>query len=138
MVDANRSMSKIDMIIIHCSSSDKPEHDNVEEIRRWHKERGWTDIGYHYFIDKKGKVSDGRGLHKVGAHCAGHNMTSIGICLSGRFEFYDAQFRSALFLINDLLKRFKIKRSHVYPHNYFDASKTCPNFEIDQIWRVEK
>jgi N-acetyl-anhydromuramyl-L-alanine amidase AmpD len=138
MVDINRDLSKIDTLIIHCSASDKPFHDNFDEVKRWHMERGWIDIGYHYFIDKKGMKFDGRPLTKVGAHCAGHNMTSIGICLSGKYEFYECQFRTALFLITDLMRRYNIPRSRVYPHNYFDAGKTCPNFEMSKIWSLDK
>ncbi len=139
MVDINRTLNKIDTIIVHCSASDNPDHDNIEEIRRWHvNDKKWHDIGYHFFIDKKGMKFDGRTLTKVGAHCAGHNMKSIGVCLSGKYEFYECQFRTALFLITDLMRRFKIPRSNVYPHNYFDAGKTCPNFEMSKIWLLDK
>lgn len=138
MVDINRELSTINSIIVHCSASDKPDHDNIEEIRRWHKERKWIDIGYHYFIDKKGMTFDGRSLKKVGAHCHGHNLRSIGICLSGQYEFTDEQFRAALFLITDLMRRFKIPKSKVIPHNFLDGSKTCPNFEMSKIWNLDK
>ena len=96
----------INLIVLHCSDSDHPHHDNVETIRKWHTERGFTgpdgvegtedDIGYHFVITKDGTVHAGRPVEAVGAHVHGHNANSIGICLTGktRSQFTPAQFRS--------------------------------------------
>ena len=40
-------MREIKKIIIHCSDS---EFGDAALIDKWHKERGWTGIGYHYVI----------------------------------------------------------------------------------------
>jgi N-acetylmuramoyl-L-alanine amidase len=136
-MDLDRRTKLIDKIIIHCSDTDHKEHDNIEWIRKLHKDKGWSDIGYHFFIDKKGKISEGRNINKTGAHCLGQNLSSIGICLSGRTDFTEAQFRSALFLINGLMKTYHISRDKVFPHNHFALCKTCPNFALDKIWKFE-
>lgn len=133
----DRDTRIIDKIIIHCSDSDNPAHDNIETIRNWHIARLFDDIGYHFFIDKKGKVKNGRTITKVGAHCAGQNMSSIGICLSGKYKFKDVQFKSAYLLIKDLMNIYQIKKSKIYPHNHFTAHKTCPNFSLEKIWCFE-
>ena len=76
-------MRRIDKIIIHCSGT-KAEHDiDASDIRQWHKAKGWSDIGYHYFIKLNGTVETGRYIEKVGAHAFGYNKRSIGICYAG-------------------------------------------------------
>lgn len=126
-------MRVIDKIIIHCSDSDNPKHDNVETIRAWHIERGFTDIGYHYFISKDGIVHAGRDESTVGAHVAGHNSQSIGICLSGRNGFTGSQFRALKDLVNDLCVGYGLDvKTQVKGHRDLQPGKTCPNFEVQE------
>lgn len=61
----------------------------VQDIDRWHKDRGWTGIGYHYFVNKNGEVYKGRPDDCWGAHCPGVNNTSIGICAEGAYDSTD-------------------------------------------------
>lgn len=123
-------MRKINQIILHCSDSDYPQHDNVETIRQWHLERGWKDIGYHYVITKDGRIRWGRALELYGAHCIGQNKDSIGICLCGRKEFTQAQFKSLQVLILRLMDRYNLTKEDVYGHNHYNKLKSCPNFNI--------
>lgn len=126
---------KIDLIVLHCSASDNPDHDNIATMRRWHKRRGWRDVGYHYFIRKDGKLEKGRAEYMVGAHVSGHNSNSIGICLHGNDvdKFTEEQFNQAAKLLRKLLKKYKLGLEHIKPHNYFTDRKTCPNYEIGRI-----
>jgi N-acetyl-anhydromuramyl-L-alanine amidase AmpD len=79
-------MREIKRLIIHCAAT-KPDMDiGVEEIREWHKERGWKDIGYHFVIRRTGEIEKGRPVSQVGAHAKGHNLDSIGICLVGGID----------------------------------------------------
>ena len=49
-----------DTIVIHCAAT-RPHMDvGAKEIREWHKERGFEDIGYHYVIRRTGVVEIGR------------------------------------------------------------------------------
>lgn len=133
------AMRKITKIIVHCSDSDNPKHDNVETIRQWHSERGFTgpdgvrgthdDIGYHIYIDKFGMLRAGRPLGKAGAHTVGHNADSIGVCLGGREEFSPAQFTA----LEQAVKFLRGWFGHipVYPHRKFSKGKTCPNFDSE-------
>ena len=43
-------MRKIDKIIVHCTATPEGRHTTVEDVRRWHLDRGWSDIGYHFLI----------------------------------------------------------------------------------------
>ena len=75
-------MRNINLIVLHHSQSDITAHDDIGVIREWHKERGFKDVGYHYFIRKDGMIQKGRQLDVVGAHCKGKNKSSIGIVIT--------------------------------------------------------
>lgn len=72
-----------DLIVIHTSATRANMDIGAKEIRSWHKARGWKDIGYHYVIRRDGTYERGRARNAVGAHVAGYNSRSVGICLVG-------------------------------------------------------
>ena len=76
-------MRKITEIIIHCSATIEGKYYTVADIDRWHRARGFRKIGYHYVIYRDGSIHAGRPISETGAHCAGHNAHSIGICYIG-------------------------------------------------------
>jgi len=90
----------VDRIFLHCSASDRPKHDNVDTMRTWHLARGWSDVGYHYFIRKDGTVEDGRSVDLTPAAQGGNNTGTIAICLHGLAEenFTTDQYRSLISL----------------------------------------
>lgn len=130
----------INLIVLHCSDSDNPKHDNIETIRQWHTQRGFIgpdgisgtedDIGYHYVITKDGVVHKGRPDSAVGAHVHNHNENSLGICLTGslRSQFTHEQFRSLRQLLDKLFKVHGLDWKSVKLHNQLDSNKTCPNY----------
>lgn len=82
-------------IVVHCSAS---RWGDVETFRQWHREKGWSDIGYHAVIlngrrtsmsayerPLDGKIEPGRADNVMGAHCKadGMNAKSLGVCLVG-------------------------------------------------------
>lgn len=86
-------MNKIDAIVIHCSATRAGQDVRAADIDKWHKERGFSEIGYHYVIDLDGTVEYGRRLPKDGAHCntaglsgVSYNKHSIGICYVGGLD----------------------------------------------------
>lgn len=76
-------MRRIERIIVHCTATESQREVSVAEIDRWHKGRGWRGIGYHYVVGLDGRIWKGRDEETIGAHCAGHNATSIGVCYVG-------------------------------------------------------
>lgn len=124
-------MREIRKVILHCSDSDVPAHDDVLVVDRWHRERGWRGVGYHYFIKKDGTLQGGRTLDEWGAHCQGHNSDSVGICLSGQHGFTAAQFDTLADLVEDLELEYPVEE--VEGHNHYDPGKTCPNFDVDNF-----
>lgn len=110
----------------------------VAEIRRWHVDgHGWSDIGYHYVIDRDGTIEFGRPISRAGAHTIGRNSNSIGICLIGGFggsaedDFADNFTSQQL----DALKRtiYSMKKNYgnlmISGHNEY-ARKACPCFDV--------
>ena len=73
-------MRKIKEIIIHCSATKEGRNYTVADIDRWHRERGFFCIGYHFVIYRDGSIHVGRSVEEVGAHCKGHNTVSTGVC----------------------------------------------------------
>lgn len=93
-------------------------------------------IGYHFFIDKKGKVTQGRAYKDTGAHTIGKNNSSIGICLAGNFDATDptdVQVMSLRRLLQQLVQDLKIKEENIVPHRTF-ANKTCYGKRLSDGW----
>ncbi len=123
---------EVSKVFIHCSASDRPEDDNVQTIKKWHIARGFSDIGYHYYINKKGICFNGRPIEQIPAAQKGHNTGSIAICLGGLTGFTTMQF--------DMLKALCISINEVYAgavtfhgHREVNPNKTCPNFDYIKL-----
>lgn len=123
-------MRAIHKAIIHCAATPNFKVFDRADIDRWHKERGWSGIGYHYVIRVDGVVELGRPEEKIGAHCKGHNKDSIGICMIGTDEFTPEQWKA----LKALRKTLKAKYSGIsfHGHNEF-SEKECPGFIVSQI-----
>jgi len=128
-------MRKITEIIVHCSDTIEGKDFTVEDIRKWHKDRGWLDIGYHYVVYLDGSIHKGRPDEVVGAHCVGHNAHSIGVCYiggkeAGTFRAKDtrtpAQQEALLRLLIDLVCKYPDAK--IYGHRDF-ANRKCPCFD---------
>ena len=78
-----KSRRTIREIIIHCSATPEGRNYPVDSTSRWHRQQGWSDIGYHYVIYRDGTIHEGRHVDIAGAHCVNHNAHSIGICYIG-------------------------------------------------------
>lgn len=135
-------MRDIKQLIIHCSYT-KPGMDiGAKEIRQWHTDpkprgNGWSDIGYHYVIRRNGKLEYGRAEETVGAHVAGHNAHSIGICLVGGMSekgiadcnFTYRQYQQLRRLVTNLGKRYP--DAELLGHRDIPGvSKSCPVFDV--------
>lgn len=128
-----RSLDLITKVVVHCSDS---MHGTVEDIRRWHKERGFADIGYHFVIYKDGSCHIGRTIDQVGSHVAGHNTESIGICLIGvDMDDINSEQLSACEGIIFGLRAYN-KTLKVFGHRDFNKGKLCPGFNVNEVLRL--
>jgi N-acetyl-anhydromuramyl-L-alanine amidase AmpD len=133
-------------IVLHCAFTPAKMDVGVAEITRWHKERGFRTIGYHWVIRRDGTVEAGRPEREIGAHCLaqGMNSVSIGICLVGGMErgkpannFLPEQFTACAKLIADIRRRYRaILR--VTGHNDHEPGRACPNFDVPAFLAAHK
>lgn len=131
-------MRPIRKIIIHCSATPEGKAFTADDIRLWHvRGNGWSDIGYHYVVLLDGTIQKGRPEETLGAHCAGHNHDSIGVCYIGGMTAdgrhpkdtrTPAQHAALDWLIEQLKARFP--SAAVYGHNHFNPAKSCPSFAV--------
>jgi N-acetyl-anhydromuramyl-L-alanine amidase AmpD len=136
-------MNKIKYAVIHCSATNKPEQLSFDAVKHLHtaspeeeikwgnydtRGNGWSDIGYHYYIERSGEIKKGRHDNVQGAHCIGYNDCSISICLAGLDEFTHKQIGSLMTLIKEL--RLKYGDFILCGHCDLDDKKTCPNFNV--------
>lgn len=129
---------EITEIIIHCSDTRVGADFRANDIDRWHKQKGWICIGYHYVVDLSGFIELGRDESLVGAHCTGHNRHSIGICyiggqdLKGRHaDTRTPEQKKALKFLLDYLK-LKYPKATIHGHHEFNSSKACPCFDVSE------
>ena len=126
-----RNLKQINEVIVHCSADDDPDI-TIEDINLWHKKKRWAGCGYHYFIDSKGLIFTGRILEMIGSHCRNYNRRSVGVCLNGDREFHEAQGKALVELL-EYLREVRGLAFKVSPHNKYNISKTCPNFDVDVL-----
>lgn len=135
MTDARRTTN---WIAIHCSATRPAMDVGVKEIRQWHKAQGWSDIGYHFVIRRDGKIEKGRPIDAIGAHVAGFNATSVGVCMVGGVNqkdftkaennFTKEQFNALCALLTQLCVRYpgaKVRGHRDFPK----VNKACPSFD---------
>ena len=53
-------MRDIKYIIVHCSATAEGKDFKEKDIDKWHRQRGFNCIGYHYVVDLDGKIEVGR------------------------------------------------------------------------------
>jgi len=128
-------MRDINKLIVHCSATRENQDIDVDTVRKWHTQgRGWSDIGYHFYIDIYGDIQKGRDIAKIGAHCKSHNRNSIGICYCGGVEAdgktpkdtRTSEQKEALLCVLRTLKAM-FPDAAIHGHHDF-ANKACPSF----------
>tara|TARA_R110001592_G_scaffold14653_1_gene65339 strand:- start:20833 stop:21258 length:426 start_codon:yes stop_codon:yes gene_type:complete len=132
-------MRKINKIIIHSTATPECREVSVETVRDWHvKERGWSDIGYHFLITLDGEIEEGRPIERTGAHTRGHNFDSIGIAYVGGMDkdlknSKDTRTEEQKEALEDLLCTLKTlySKAKVYGHKDF-SDKDCPSFDATE------
>lgn len=135
-------MREINKIILHCSATKEGSHFTVKDIDAWHKNRGWSGVGYHYVILLDGTVQKGRDISKIGAHVRGHNAKSIGICYIGGLDkdgkAKDTRTEAQIEAMNKLIKwlNHKFPEASIHGHNEF-SNKACPCFNVKEEYSKE-
>ena len=108
------------IVIHHTASPDV----SWREIDRWHRERGWSGIGYHFLIRENGFIELGRNIDTQGAHARGKNDTHIGIAYTGEGNERPptlTQISSLCFLVGGLMNKYGIAWENIEGHH-----EECP------------
>ena len=132
---------KVDEVIMHCAATPDAGPENqrwfnldIKEIDRWHKQRGWRGVGYHYFIKRDGTLQKGRAEGTSGAHTRGKNH-QIGVCYAGTKRPTDAQKATMRMLAQDIRDRLGISPLDWRCHYEF-ANKACPGFTREKLHEI--
>lgn len=127
---------QIKYIIIHCTATAQGLSFTAADVDRWHKAQGWNGIGYHFLVRLDGTVERGRSEHTPGAHCAGLNSISLGVCYVGGLDTdgrtpkdtrTPQQIAALRKLLQDLKKKYP--RARIVSHHHFNRQKACPSFD---------
>lgn len=128
-----------------------------EDVNAWHRKdpNVWLGklsslgyaIGYTYFIDKTGKVTQGRSDIEQAAHTQSYNNnpwdledhSSIGICLAGNFDVTfptEQQIASLTSLLQKKVKEYGISTERIFPHRHV-AHKSCYGKNLSDTWAAD-
>lgn len=129
-------------IVLHYSATYSDQDLGVADIDKMHKARGWAGVGYHYVIKRDGTVQKGRPDATVGAHVAGHNTGSLGICCIGGTERAtgpnvgvdnrtEAQKAATVKLVRSLQAQHP--GAQVLGHRDLGPTQ-CPGFDVRSWW----
>jgi N-acetylmuramoyl-L-alanine amidase len=142
----------VEYLVVHTAAFDGRNCD-AAMIDRWHRDQGWAGVGYHFVIinDRHDTVADGtlqrgRAKDRPGAHVAGLNTRSLGICCVGhgdRQPLTEAQRDTLLGLLSGLIDEFNVPVENVIGHREVNAlvargivaqehrtTKSCPGARI--------
>ena len=112
----------------------------IELIRVSHRNKGWADIGYHFVIDRSGRVYEARPLAWQGAHVKDRNEGNIGILCLGNFEVQspsEQQLNALVAHVKTLRQRYRVPTNRVVTHREWPGAQTlCPGANLQA--RVNK
>ena len=130
-------------IIIHHSASPLMTT-TLGMIRKWHKEKGFTDengcCGYHFFIGADGIVIPDRPVDDWGCGVKNANHDAVHICLAGNFNIEQPlqdQINPLKVLLVQLCNKYGLKYWNIYGHRdikwmfIFNTTQTdCPGTNL--------
>lgn len=108
----------------------------LESIRRAHRGKGWGDIGYHYVIDRNGRLWEGRPIGWQGAHVKDQNPGNIGVMCMGNFD-RQAPSHAQLVTLNRqlgwLMRTHRVGLTAVRTHQEWPGAATaCPGINLQR------
>jgi hypothetical protein len=102
--------------------------------------RGWSDIGYHFVVDKAGNIYQGRPETVIGAHVMDNNTGNIGVCVLGCYhppELYcgdwltDATTNSLVALYSWISDEYNYNPNVLLGHRDYPYNDTsCPGNNV--------
>ena len=129
-------MDGVKLITFHHSGDPKPFWSNdfgetaqhLEYVREYHRSRNFQDIGYHFAIDRVGRVWQLRSLKYQGQHVRYNNEHNLGVVVLGNFDMQPMtqQQKDKVRIFGSLLrKQYALPIARVYTHQEI-VSTECP------------
>lgn len=107
--------------------------ERLDLIRKSHIQRlGAGDIGYHYIIDRAGRLWQGREATYQGAHVRSNNENNLGVMVLGNFEVQaptDAQLATLRDTLTKLIRQYRVSANRVYTHRELNPTD-CPGANL--------
>lgn len=136
-------MRRIDYIVVHSSATPAGVYFDASDIDDWHRQRGWSQIGYNFVVLLDGTVEEGRPLELVPAHVKSHNRNSIGIVYIGGTDKYKEAKDTRTFKQKRALKKLLKQLKEQFPDasivGHRDLAKPgktqCPSFDATTTYR---
>jgi len=110
----------------------------IRAFQRYHQnDRGWADLGYHYLIDRCGRIWEGRNLGHQGAHAGSSqlNKGNVGISVMGNFEkqlLAARQKDSLASLLSVLCHEYNLKPWQICTHKDLKVT-ACPGAHLQRF-----
>lgn len=101
---------------------------HLEYVREYHRSRSFQDIGYHFAIDRAGRVWQLRSLKYQGQHVRSNNEHNIGVVVLGNFKMQAptaAQKEKVKVFAQLLRKQYGLPISRLYTHQEIVKTE-CP------------
>ncbi len=146
------AMGRITRLTIHHSAMRENSKDfescarEIQGIQEIHQGNtlGWADIGYHYLIDRAGRIWEGRPIYIQGAHAGNPeaNRGNIGVCLLGDYTQQDLTSEQKLALrelLINLMNVWSIPSDRLYTHQemrraYGLGATECPGDHLQSYF----
>jgi N-acetylmuramoyl-L-alanine amidase len=141
--------------VLHVSATKMSQDFGFERCKAYHLSKGWSDIGYHFYIEKDGTVFFGRPLERNGAHVRGFNSDTLGICCEGGLnekgipedtmnELQKLSVEGLLLALKKGNSKMEVKGHRDYSPDLnnngviepFEFSKACPCYDAKERFKI--
>ncbi len=132
-----KPIQEVRYIVIHAADTPDDMDIGIEEIRQWHLQRGFFDVGYHFVVRRDGEIETGRPTDRPGAHARGFNHLSLGICMVGGRHGEDNYTDDQWDALAGLVMGLKVAHpdAEVLGHRDLpNVNKQCPSFDAPAWW----
>ncbi|CAC5407389.1 PGRP [Mytilus coruscus] len=113
----------------------------MKGIQNYHMDsRKWADIGYSFLVGEDGKIYEGRGWDKVGAHTSGYNSRGLAASFMGNFATRapnSAALNAVKKLIQCGISKGKVSQSYALFGHRDVSTSTCPGtalYNVIKTW----
>jgi hypothetical protein len=105
----------------------------LRQIENYHVDSlKWGDVGYHFIIDRSGRIWEGRAIQYQGAHVKNNNEHNIGVMVLGNFDQQypsAAQVASLRGTLSNLRQMYRVPFDRIYTHQELNPTK-CPGSQL--------